>query len=146
MEELFKIPIPLYRAKLHVFFGTPEACAEAMRKENVPELEIEEWKKNTKGFEGMYHEDNDFRLLWITEVPATVGRYGELAHEIEHAVFYLLNSRGLKHTEESDEAYSYLTGFLFEEIDSLIVELRDKAEKDGEDNNTRKDTKQGELL
>lgn len=126
MTELYKISIPLYRAAIHVFLGSREDCAEAMRKENVPEKEIAEWLNETKGYEGMYHEDDDFRLIWLQEIPTTVGKYSDLVHEIEHATFYLLKSRGLQHTEESDEAYAYLSGYIFERIDSLIVELREE--------------------
>lgn len=126
MTELYKISIPLYRAAIHVFLGTREECAEAMRKAEVKDREIDEWLNETKGYEGMYHEDDDFRLIWLQEIPTTVGKYSDLVHEIEHATFYLLKSRGLQHTEESDEAYAYLSGHIFEQIDSLIVELREE--------------------
>lgn len=126
MTELYKISIPLYRAAIHVFLGTREECAEAMRKAEVKEREIEEWLNETNGYEGMYHEEDDFRLIWQQEIPTTVGKYSDLVHEIEHATFYLLKSRGLQHTEESDEAYAYLSGYIFEQIDNLIVELREE--------------------
>ena len=126
MTELYKIGIPLYHANIYVFLGTREDCAEAMRKAEVKEREIEEWLENTKSYEGMYHQEDDFRLIWLQEIPMTVGKYSDLVHEIEHATFYLLKSRGLQHTEESDEAYAYLSGYIFEQVDSLIVELREK--------------------
>ena len=130
MTELYEISIPLYRAAIHVFLGTREACAEAMRKAEVKEHEIEEWLDATNGYEGMYNQEDDFRLIWLSDVPTTIGKYSDLVHEIEHATFYLLKSRGLQHTEESDEAYAYLSGYIFEQIDSLIVELREEN-KDG---------------
>jgi hypothetical protein len=129
MKELYKISLPLYHAAIHVFLGTREDCAEAMRKVGVKEREIEEWLDDTNGYEGMYHQEDDFRLIWLQEVPTTVGKYSDLVHEIEHATFYLLKSRGLQHTEESDEAYAYLSGYIFEQIDSLIVSLRDEKEE-----------------
>ena len=36
----------------------------------------------------------------------------DLAHEIEHATFFLFNRIGVKHTEESDEAFAYYQAFL----------------------------------
>jgi len=126
MKELYKIGLPLYHAAIHVFLGTREDCAEAMRKAEVKEREVEEWLNETNGYEGMYHQEDDFRLIWLQEIPTTVGKYSDLVHEIEHATFYLLKSRGLQHTEESDEAYAYLSGYIFGEIDNLIVELREE--------------------
>ena len=130
MKELHKISLPLYHAAIHVFLGTREDCAEAMRKAEVKEREIEEWLEAINGCEGMYHQEDDFRLIWLQDVPTTVGKYSDLVHEIEHATFYLLKSRGLQHTEESDEAYAYLSGYIFEQIDNLIAELREEK-KDG---------------
>ena len=130
MKELHKISLPLYHAAIHVFLGTREDCAEAMRKAEVKEREIEEWLEAIKDCEGMYQQEDDFRLIWLSDVPTTIGKYSDLVHEIEHATFYLLKSRGLQHTEESDEAYAYLSGYIFEQIDSLIAELREEK-KDG---------------
>lgn len=127
MKELYKISLFLYHAAIHVFLGTREDCAEAMRKAGVKECDVEEWLRDTEGYPGMYHEsDDDFRLIWLQEIPTTVGKYSDLVHEIEHATFYLLKNRGLRHTEESDEAYAYLSGYIFEQIDSLIVDLREE--------------------
>lgn len=70
--------------------------------------------------------DDTYNLIWLNKFPETVEDYGDLVHEIEHAVYYILESRGLKHTAESDEAYAYLSSFLFCEIDSYIVDEREK--------------------
>jgi hypothetical protein len=39
-----------------------------------------------------------------------------LVHECFHAVSYTLRSRGIKLTDDSDEAFAYSLGFLFDEI------------------------------
>lgn len=126
MKEFLKIAIPIYRAELKVFFGTTEECAEAMRLDGRPEHKIAEWKENADKYNGMYHHDGDYRVAWFKNWPKSVDDYGNMVHEIEHATFYILQSRGLKHTEESDEAYSYLMGFLFSEIDAYIATEADK--------------------
>ena len=40
----------------------------------------------------------------------------DIVHECFHAVSYVLRSRGLKLTDDSDEAFAYAIGFLAEEI------------------------------
>ena len=121
MKEFLKIEIPIYRAELKVFFGTADECAEAMRIDGRAEHEIAEWRKHTDEYNGMYYNDYDYRVLWLNGWPKSVDDYGSLVHEISHATFYLLQSRGLRHSEDSDEAYAYLMGFLFSEIDAFIA-------------------------
>ena len=133
MTETLKIQIPIYREVLHVFFGSIEECIEAQRKDGCKEIDIEEWRRHIedKNPDGEYSLSNDtYHLIWQECTPETILEYSTLVHEIEHAVFYILDSRGLKHTEESDEAYAYLFGFLFCEIDNYIVDEREKKEQE----------------
>jgi hypothetical protein len=41
---------------------------------------------------------------------------GVIVHECIHLSFYMLDRRGLKHVEETDEAYAYTTQWLFNKI------------------------------
>ena len=41
---------------------------------------------------------------------------GTIVHEVTHLVGYVLRSAGLEHTQESEEAYTYLTEKLVETI------------------------------
>ena len=132
MTETLKIQIPIYKTSLQVFFGTAEECIEAQRKDGRKETGIEEWRRmnaSTNYNGAFYMGDDTYNLIWLNKFPETVGDYGDLVHEIEHAVWYILDSRGLKHTEESDEAYAYFFGFLFCEIDDYIVKEREKKEE-----------------
>lgn len=49
-------------------------------------------------------------------MPKSVTDYGTLAHEIFHAVTFILTRIGMSLTNESDEAYAYLIGYLTKEI------------------------------
>jgi len=122
MKETLKIEIPVYRTRLHVFFGSLDECAKAMSIDGRPEHYIEDWKQHTEELRGMYSQDGDYRLLWLPMWPKSVDDYGCMVHEIWHAVFHILQSRGLRHSEDSDEAYAYLAGYLFSEIDAYVAE------------------------
>ena len=127
MEELLKIDIPLYRARINVFFGSREDCAEVLRADGMEEWRIDAWLEHTKNCDGLYSQNNDYRLLWVYRIPQTVGDYVDLVHEIEHTVFYLLYDKGLEHTKSSDEAYSYLMGWLYGEIMVFINKLEENV-------------------
>ena len=128
MKELFKIEIPLYRARLNVFFGSVEDCMKALRLDGLEEHKITSWREHVtrNDCDGMYSQNDDYRLLWVYRVPETVAEYVDLVHEIEHASFYLLDDKGLVHTKDSDEAYSYLMGWLYGEIMVFINSISEK--------------------
>ena len=46
---------------------------------------------------------------------------GELAHEALHAAIQILGRKGMKLTDESDEAYAYLTGSIVRRCLELIA-------------------------
>lgn len=57
--------------------------------------------------------------IYSTEINTPYGM-NVLAHEIFHAVYSLLDDRGLKLTSESEEAFSYLTGYLMQKCYEII--------------------------
>lgn len=134
MKELLKIEIPLYRARLNVFFGPAEACKNAMLADGFPEKLAEEWYKDAttplqedgSTPDGMYHHGDGYELLWLPDWPLSIDDVGKLVHELEHATFRILNERGFEHTEASDEAYAYLQGWLYSEIDAYVAD-RERA-------------------
>lgn len=135
MKGTLKIELPMFRDRLHVFFGTLEECKEAMRQDGESEYKVEDWAINTEEFiKGMYSQNDGYRLIWLPKIPQSIDDYGCLAHEIEHAVFNILHAKGIIHTGESDEVYAYLTGFLFSEIDVCISTEREEIEKTNQNN------------
>ena len=75
-------------------------------------------------------EDGVFnRFIWFNHIPKTIFDYSCLAHEVEHCVFHILDSIGVEHTMESDEAYAYLTGYIFGNIDKWVNDYRDEHEE-----------------
>lgn len=59
---------------------------------------------------------NNATVLRLKNIPQSCTEYGFLAHEIFHAVTFILNRIGMSLTEQSDEAYAYLIGYITKEI------------------------------
>jgi hypothetical protein len=55
-------------------------------------------------------------VLRLKKIPESYMEYGFLAHEIFHAVTFLLERIGMTLTAASDEAYAYLIGYVTKEI------------------------------
>lgn len=67
-------------------------------------------------------------ILWLKKLEG-VEDIGCLAHEIFHLVTYMLEYRGFKLTDESDEAYAHLTGYYMREILNYALPKRKKPRK-----------------
>lgn len=53
-------------------------------------------------------------IVWLSSfTPSDGDSLAVLVHELHHATFYVLCSRGLRHSEESDEAFAYHKAWLF---------------------------------
>lgn len=113
------------------FFGSIEECADAMRDQKVEEHIIKDWVDhvNFTRYNGIftYNEEANISLLWLPKLPITIIEYGTLVHEIEHYVFYLFDHIGMEHTEASDEAYAYMLGYVFREINNIVCNLKEKG-------------------
>jgi len=127
MTETYKIEIPIYRITVHLFFGSEEDCKKAIIADGETELIAQQWASGKDEYEGSFSvEDDGYTLIWVRKLPESVGDYGSLIHEIEHCTFEILNSRGVKHSDDSDEAYAYLLGWLYEEIENFIQDEKER--------------------
>ncbi len=127
MTETYKIEVPIYRITLHLFFGPEEDCKKAMIADGEPELVAQQWLPSKEEYDGSFSvEDDGYTLLWLRRLPESIGDYGSLIHEIEHCTFEILNSRGVKHTDDSDEAYAYLLCWLYEQIENFIQDEKER--------------------
>lgn len=127
MTETYKINIPIYRTTIHLFFGNIEDCKKAIIADGQNEITATAWVKDNDKYEGAFTvEETGYTLIWLSKFPESVGDYGSLIHEIEHCTFDILNSRGVKHSDDSDEAFAYLLGWLYEEIENFIQDEKEK--------------------
>lgn len=129
MKDIEQINIPIYKTCLWVYFGSHEECEKALRNKNVSERYISFFKQQYNStVHGLYvyDEEENLCLLWLNDIPYSVADYGNLVHEIEHYVFNLFDRIGMEHTTASDEAYAYMIGYVFSEIECIINRINDE--------------------
>ena len=133
MAKAFEVYIPIYKKYLYVLAGTPKESVEALMEQyelgvKNAETLIEHLEKHSKNSVGIftYNEESNTYTIWLPQEPDTIAWEGVLLHEINHAVFYLLDNLGMEHTQASDEAYSYLSEYLYVEIMNKFDDEQDQ--------------------
>jgi len=109
-------PIDIFKHGVKVFFGTYEELKKSLKKD---------------GFDGDYKEEKDLMdrsagitfsmptddvVIWMREKPKNNGELSVLAHEVFHAVSFLLRSIGIEHTPDTEEVYAYTFENLYGKI------------------------------
>lgn len=137
MAKAFEVHIPIYNKYIYVLVGTPKESVDALKErydvgERNAETLIEHLEKYSKTSAGLftYNEISNTYTIWLPQVPNTIAWEGVLMHEINHAVFRLLDELGMEHTNASDEAYSYLSEYLYVEIMTKFEESNEESISD----------------
>lgn len=133
MAKAFEVYVPIYKKYMYVLVGTPKESVETLMEQyelgdkNAETLieHLEKHKKNSAGI-FTYDEESNTYTIWLPQEPDTIALEGVLLHEINHAVFYMLDNLGMGHTRESDEAYSYLSEYLYVEIMNKFEDEQDQ--------------------
>lgn len=112
-----RIQIPIYEQDLHIcVFKTVKKAHDFLLKKNIDcefdDNDFESTKAITVNDLG-----TDGIILIITEEDLT---YGTISHETDHIVEYMMKYVGIKKTEASAEAFSYLNGYLVKTISTII--------------------------
>lgn len=115
----FIIPLVVYPFDVIVSFGQTNEEVEAhFAKDNLTGDDISLatiTSITVKGRTVMFSTNQT--LIRCTEIPKTPKEYGNLQHEIFHAVTFIMERIGMKLVlMKSDEAYAYLIGYLTTEI------------------------------
>ena len=66
----------------------------------------------------------------MPEIPEKIAHYGVLVHEIIHFVYRFLAERGMTMNDSSEEAYTYLAEYIFNEIDNYVVTEREQTKSE----------------
>ena len=108
--EILHIYDPIYKQNYYYF-----CCKSHKDYQRIARLKFKiefKDKTNTDGaFNVFEHGGIEVCFIW------TKGRKVELiAHEISHAVSYVLRQKGLPLSDDTEEAYAYLTQFLMNQI------------------------------
>lgn len=137
MAKAFEVYIPIYKKYLYVLAGSPKESVDALMEQydlgdKNAETLIEHLEKHKKYSAGIftYNEESNTYTIWLPQEPDTIAWEGVLLHEINHAIFYLFDNLGMEHTRESDEAYSYLSEYLYVEIMTKFEESNEESISD----------------
>jgi hypothetical protein len=137
MAKAFEVYIPIYKKYIYVLAGSPKESVDALMEQydlgdKNAETLIEHLEKHSKSSNGIftYNEESNTYTIWLPQEPDTIAWEGVLLHEINHAIFYLFDNLGMEHTAASDEAYSYLSEYLYVEIMTKFEESYEEPSSD----------------
>lgn len=128
---IVKIPVPIYESSVILSYNhTDEEIIELIENNedyintNSKEGFVKWIKDYDKPFAGL-HITNDFNhLIRIAEMENQKELVNTVAHELLHYLSSMLRFRGLHLTEETEESYCYLQGYLMEEVyEKFIYEI-----------------------
>lgn len=122
-SKIFGIFVPIYEAMVIVSYNSSQDTLIKALKQNevcdekdvlIFEMSKEEYAPTLKG--AITIEMGSVFIVDISKHDNKLSLHNTIAHEIFHVVHLLLSQKGFKLTDESQEAYAYLTGYLTEEI------------------------------
>lgn len=121
LNKFHRIEIPIYKCDLFIYMGKDTV---SFKKKSITAIE-----KDYPGFFNMMEDEIEvgqslgitfYRgktiCIHINYDEPSYNAINTIAHEIYHAVYKILNYSGLDVHETSEEAFSYLTGYITEEI------------------------------
>lgn len=100
-------PVDMYKHGVKVVFGTHDDLKKSLKKDGFTGNFEEEEDLMERSAGITFTLDTDDVVIWLREKPKDDGSMAVLAHEIYHAVSFLLRSVGIDHTSDTEEAYAY---------------------------------------
>lgn len=111
------IPLVVYPFDVMVSLGESDEILFAhLKKKGVDYLDVslDHYSDTQRGRTVMFKGNQT--LIRMYELRETAEWYGNLAHEIFHAVEFIMERIGMRLTIDSDEAYAYLIGYITKEV------------------------------
>lgn len=117
--ESFSIQCPPYYEDIQ--FCITENKDEAKKYfEDTFKINVGEKCDSVKGY-CVRNKDSATTFIWIPKLPETAIEFGNLHHEVYHAVCFMLESRGI---EDRGEPYAYLLGYIINAFYNLYPPIR----------------------
>src|ERR1043165_4650777 len=111
----FTISLIIYDFDVMVSLGeSDKELFSRLKKLKIPKSEYTQMKMDCYGKYMMF--SNKTSLIRLPKVPSTPREYGTLSHEILHCVIQIMRTVDIPLTESSEEAYTYLQGYLTQKI------------------------------
>lgn len=120
LNKVFSVDIPIYDIDLVVMVGDDIPALKKQLEELVKEdlrYKLDElWNQHDISLKGYYTHNDPLKVIYMSETEDYHEFISVLSHEILHAVFNIAKYVGLKYSDKSEEAYTYLTGYITREI------------------------------
>lgn len=119
------IPIEIYNTDLLVCFGDVQGVKEALQK-YIGDEKTEETMRNfgkvgKTTLARTCMAANGGVVLWMPSLPSNTRDYGTLAHEVFHAVSYIMKKADVPFSADTEETYAYLIGYITLQIEEFIA-------------------------
>ena len=127
-SKVINIHVPIYNTNLIVSYNQTdnELIKTIGEAEYIPKKEHQELINFIKGYKdsfvGLYINNGKNHIIRLKEENEIWKLIDTTSHEVLHFVFELLKIRGIKHCTKSEEAYTYLNGFLMGEIYHQLIQ------------------------
>lgn len=112
------IDIPIYNQDVMVHFGDIDELRESLKeyldKEDL--YGVLQLASECQCGMTIYNEAYSYIVVMMRDMPKSPGEFGTLIHELSHAVNHVMKKVGVKPSEESEESYTYLLGYLTKEV------------------------------
>lgn len=115
----------IYKQSLFLSIGESDKQLKKSLLKHVPQLQEDEvdevvdyTRRKHDRHQGIFAVSQGLHIIRLYDEQDFMNPYfhGILAHEILHATFELLTSRGLVHSQTSEEAFTYLQDFYITEL------------------------------
>ena len=126
----FILPLPVYSRDIFISFGeTNKEVLDQLSRFGISdkdcELAIIVPESSTTGRFALFENGNS--IIRLINYPSTPEGYGTLAHEIFHAVTFIMDDIGGSFAlGSSDESYAYLVGYVTKIIYGMLEEFNKK--------------------
>lgn len=121
-----------YKKNNEVWNKTVENTKEEYKKQMIKGLKS---AKKVAPFQGVYVSKFPIRIIWVQPKDNLSGFMSTLTHEVGHAVADIMRHVGIPLTESAEEAYTYLTGYMIENIIYNMFEYEYEEDQEDNDNN-----------
>lgn len=114
------ISVEVYCRDILFHFGDVRSLERTLRKYHTQEqteaiIELADIANNTMG-KCVYDQQNNVFVVWLPSLPQSVADMQFLSHEIFHAVCAIMIGIGVPLSDDSEEAYAYLTGYITRKV------------------------------
>lgn len=124
----FSFYCEIYKVQIYIYFGDIDDKLHTFLRHLKSKGYDREWHericKSSLGVVAKYERNLS---LWMPRPPKTAREHATLVHEITHLVMYISDMCGIKYTEDNDEPFAYLAGWVARKIFDKILKEKTTA-------------------